>query len=82
MPVSVAWEPSIVARLLLMSRYIQIGLQGCLRSIIMTLICQKKVCEKEKEAIKETARNPTVSPRTMMIHISVNLTVQNVNAVS
>ena len=48
----------------------------------MTLICQMKVCEKEKEAIKEAARNPTISPRTVIVNLSVNLTAQKVNAVS
>ena len=42
----------------------------------------KKDCEKEKEAIKEAARNPTVSPTTLLGNLSVNLTAQNVNALS
>ena len=40
-------------------------------SMIMALICRKK----EKEGIEEAARNSTVSPRTVLINLSVNLTI-------
>ena len=47
-------------------------------SMILTLICQQK----EKEGIVETVRNPTVSPRTVLVDLTVNVTVHNTNAVS
>ena len=47
-----------------------------------TYLSAMKVCEKEKEVIEEATRNPTASPKTVLGNISVNLTTQNVNAVS
>ena len=47
-----------------------------------THLSAKKVCEKEKEAIEESSRNPTATSRTVLGNLSVNLTTQNVNAVS
>ena len=47
-----------------------------------TYLSAMKVCEKEKEVIEEATRNPIVSPRMVLGNLSVNLTTQNVNAVS
>ena len=47
-----------------------------------TDLAVKKVREKEKDAMEEAAWNPTVSPRTVLGNLSVNVTAQNANAVS